>query len=52
MTGNMTSSDINFYIYLFLSKALLYHIDYTTGLSRKTLLLPEHMWLGRYILTY
>ena len=37
------SPDIDFYIYLFPIKALLHHIDNATGLSEKTLSLPEHI---------
>ena len=36
MIGNVTSPDIDFHIYFFLSKTLLYHIDDTTGLSENT----------------
>ena len=33
-------------------QVLLHYIDNATGLSRKTLLPPERMWLGRCIPTY
>ena len=52
MTGNVTSPDIDFHIYFFSSKALLHHIDDATGLSGKTLLPLERIWLGRYIPTH
>ena len=42
MTNNMTSPDINFFIYLFLNKALFYHIDNNIGLNKKILLLPKY----------
>ena len=43
MTGNVTSPDIDFYIYLFPSKALLQHIDDATSLSGKTSLPPKNV---------